>query len=125
MTIEASSTKTGSGTSGGAVGKQSPHTEAALAQGRDAELALGEENGCVAEILDWNDVISSSSSDQKVVKHRHAFDIVLASDCIYMVAMAALVAKVVAALLRPGGFAMLVFPEGRRGVPEFLELMKG
>jgi predicted nicotinamide N-methyase len=53
------------------------------------------------------------------------FDVVLASDCVYMVAMAPLVAGVVAALLRPGGFALLVFPEGRPGVPEFLDLMRG
>ena len=90
---------------------------------------------CSATELDWNQVVAGAnrnnnreaSIDGSVTTSSIAtgYDVVLASDCIYMVDMAPLVAEVVAALLRPSGFAALVFPEGRPGVPEFLELMRG
>lgn len=38
--------------------------------------------------------------------------------------MAPLVANVIATLLQCGGLAVLVFPEGRPGVSDFLDLMK-
>jgi len=78
---------------------------------------------CSAMLLDWTKLDAPSNGQAE--NRDFTFDAILASDCIYMVDMAPLVANIVATLLRPGGFAILVFPEGRPGVPEFLSLMRG
>lgn len=73
---------------------------------------------CRAMLLDWTKLKASSDVQPE-------YDVVLGSDCIYMVDMADLVASVVAHSLKPGGFALLVFPQDRPGVPEFVKLMRG
>lgn len=111
-----------------------------------AAAAEPSEPRCSAAELDWNQVVAGANRSREIREETvdnsvgkssmiaaassssgggRGFDVVLASDCIYMVDMAPLVAGVVAALLGPSGFAALVFPEGRPGVPEFLELMRG
>jgi predicted nicotinamide N-methyase len=121
-----------------------PPERSADEQRQQSSVVAPPQRVCRACLLDWTHVVAAAigpdadavvaargcNADAKAAGSslpeaaRGGFDVVLASDCIYMVNMAPLVARVVAALLREGGIAVLVFPEGRPGVQEFLDLMR-
>ena len=81
-------------------------------------------NGPRAIMLDWNDAVIEDGGPGAPDDLVNAADVVVASDVIYGMQAVVPLSRMLAAVTAVGGRAVVATRDGRRGVAEFVELMR-